>query len=138
MSQIQIPRDNNGFRATLENLLSLLDFVFGMVSFVYGQVNKFHKMTTAFKWELAAVTIKDNEYIAQLMQLVDNKLKLFFMSCAMAKEEGDIGFHLLEFQDVANSILNIRALGVYLLYIINQVVVQARASVAAAQFPPCG
>jgi hypothetical protein len=69
------------------------------------------------------------------MQSVDNKLKLFFMSCAMAKEVGDIGFHLLEFQDVADSILNIRALGVYLPYIINQVVVQARAGAAAAQPP---
>jgi hypothetical protein len=119
-SQVQIPKDDNEFKATMENFLCIVDFVLGKTSFVYAQLdgllNTINKNKGAFK----AVTTQNDRFIASLMQAIDIKSQLFFKSCAAEQTLDKVNFDHLNFADEVNCILTHKSIGISLPLVVLQ------------------
>ena len=121
-SQVQIPKDKHGFRATLENHLCAIDFAFTKESVLYKQLNTIFNATSKHKRNFGTMIANNTDYIACLMQAIDIKSQIFFESCASAKVIDDVNFAALDFSDEINSFIFQKGLGISLPPAIKQIV----------------
>jgi hypothetical protein len=120
-SQVQIPKDDNEFKATLENFLCIVDFVLGKDSFVYAKLNILLKAIEKNKGAFKAVTTFDSKFVASLMQAIDIKVKIFIESCAKELLFSNVNFGIVDFTEEVNCILTRKSIGIALPPLIQQV-----------------
>ena len=119
-SQIQIPKDDNDFIATLENFIAVIDFVLGKESYVLSKVKRLAQAINKNKSAFKAVSTFDNKFIPSLMQAIDIKIQLFIASCAQEDDIDDVNFRILDFTDEVNCILTRKSIGISLPTLIKQ------------------
>ena len=120
-SQIQIPKDDNDFIATLENFMAIVDFVLGKDSFVLSKITKLSQAINKNKSAFKAVSTFDANFIPSLMQAIDIKIQLFIASCAKEESIEDANFRILDFTDEVNCILIRKSLNISLPPLVKQV-----------------
>ena len=119
-SQIQIPKDDNDFIATLENFIAVVDFVLGKDSYVLSRIQKLKKAIDKNKSAFKGVSTFDKEFIPSLMQAIDIKIQLFIASCAQEDDIEDVNFRILDFTDEVNCILTRKSIGISIPTLVRQ------------------
>ena len=119
-SQIQIPKDDNEFIATLENFTAVVDFVLGKDSYALSKIMKLKKEIDKNKSAFKAVSNSDNKFIPSLMQAIDIKIQLFFTSCAKENDIEEVNFRILDFTDEVNCILTRKSIMISLPALVKQ------------------
>ena len=119
-SQIQIPKDDNDFIATLENFTAIVDFVLGTDSYVLSKVKKLSQAINKNKSAFKGVCASDKNFIPSLMQAIDIKIQLFIASCAQEDSIDDVNFRMLDFTDEVNCILTRKSIGIQLPTLVKQ------------------
>jgi hypothetical protein len=118
-SQVQIPKDDNDFKATLKNFLCIVDFVLGKDSFVYAKLNVLlqaiekNNGSRAHR-ETYPVTTFDSKFVASLMQAIDIKVNIFIESCAKETLFSNVNFGFVDFTEEVNCILTRKSIGIVL------------------------
>jgi hypothetical protein len=119
-SQIQIPKDDNDFIATLENFIAIVDFVLGKESFVLSKVKWLARAINKNKSAFKGVSTFDDEFIPSLMQAIDIKIQLFIASCAQEDDIENVNFRILDFTDEVNCILTRKSIGISIPALVKQ------------------
>ena len=119
-SQIQIPKDDNDFIATLDNFMALVDFVLGKNSYVLSKIKRLSQAINKNKSAFKAVSTFDETFIPSLMQAIDIKIQLFIASCAQEDNIEDVNYRILDFTDEVNCILIRKSIGISLPFLVKQ------------------
>jgi hypothetical protein len=97
--QVQIPKDDKEFKATVENYLCILDFVLGKGSFAYAKINVLLQALNKKKGAFKVIATFDSKFVASFMQVIDIKVKIFIKSCAKETQLKNVNFAILDFTE---------------------------------------
>ena len=130
-SQIQIPKDEHAFTATLENHMIVVDYLMSQDSLYYKSLEKLKVAIADNKAAFASMVASDKGYLVSLMAAIDVKAQLFFNSCAKASSIDKINFSILDLQSEIESFWFKRSINVQLPFQVAQIVAAANKEPAA-------
>ena len=96
-SQVQIPKDENGFRVTLENYLAVIDFVFSKKSLFYKAIEVLQGQIKDHIAEFSTMVESDPRFIAGFMSSIDYRVQKFLASCSKSQDSSQTKYHFLDF-----------------------------------------
>ena len=97
-SQVQIPKDENGFRVTLENYMAVIDFVFSKKSLFYKAIAVLQSQIRDHIAEFSTMVESDPRFIASFMSSIDYRVQKFLLSCTRAEDSTQAKYHFLDFE----------------------------------------
>ena len=119
-SQVRIPKDEHGFKATLENFLIVIDFVFSKNSVIYKALEVLQRQIIKCNREFSSMAEADPRFIATFMASIDLRVQKFLGSCAKAKTSTEAAYHYLDFNREVDDFLFQRKASVHLSYAVEQ------------------
>ena len=113
-SQIMLPKDGYALKATIENLLCLIDFAFTSESLFYKGIESILSAMTKNPTTFNTMATKDKSFIPKLMWKIDVKMHRFLESCTKAQKISDVNFQAINFSKEIDSILDSEQINIIL------------------------
>ena len=113
-SQIMLPKDGYALKATIENLLCLIDFAFTSESLFYKGIDSILSAMTKNPTTFNTMAAKDKSFIPKLMWKIDVKMHRFLESCTKAQKISDVNFQAINFTKEIDSILDSEQINIIL------------------------